>query len=125
MLNWIESRDDVLAATVSGKITGADLEGLMDRLDVMMARHARVHLFIEAKGIDAIDVSAMPSYVARAWPLFAQLQRFDRVAVVADQAWVRGGTRLESALLPSIRYRVFGPEGRETALAWVEGKPEA
>jgi hypothetical protein len=53
-------------------------------------------------------------------PLFGKLSRFGRVAVVAHQAWVRWGTRLESALLPFISYRTFEPEERDAALAWVE-----
>lgn len=57
----------------------------------------------------------------RAMPLFGKLDRFGRVAVVADQAWIRAGTRLESALLPSIRYRVTMPDERDEALAWVIG----
>ena len=47
------------------------------------------------------------------------------VAVVADQAWVRVGTRLESALLPFISYQTFLPEEREEALAWVRGDRRA
>jgi hypothetical protein len=53
--------------------------------------------------------------------LFGKLSSFGRVAVVADQAWVRVGTRLESALLPNIRYRTYMPEERDEALAWVVG----
>jgi hypothetical protein len=41
--------------------------------------------------------------------------------VVADQAWVRLGTRIESVLLPFISYRVFEPDQRNEALAWVRG----
>ena len=44
-----------------------------------------------------------------------------RVAVVADQTWIRASTRLESALLPNISYRVYMPEERAEALAWVTG----
>ena len=55
----------------------------------------------------------------RAMPLFGQLGRFGRAAVVADQAWIRAGSRIESALLPGISYMVVGPEGRDEALAWV------
>jgi hypothetical protein len=55
-------------------------------------------------------------------PLFGKLGRFGRVAVVADQAWIRAGTRPESALLPNISYRVYLPHERDEALAWVTGK---
>ena len=54
-------------------------------------------------------------------PLFGKLRHFGRVAVVADQAWMRWGTRIESALLPGITYRTFKPEHRAEALTWVTG----
>lgn len=121
MHEFIDSSDDVIALQVSQKITGNDLQAIMDRLDDVMARHDKVHVFVETQSIDGIEVSSLPSYMARAMPLFGKLSSFGRVAVVADQAWVRVGTRLESALLPNIRYRTYMPEERDEALAWVIG----
>lgn len=121
MIELIETADDVIAAEVSDKITGSDLEAIMDRLDTAMASDGKVHIFVETRAIDGIELSGLPSYMRRAMPLFGKLDRFGRVAVVADQAWVRAGTRLESALLPSISYRVYMPEEREEALSWVTG----
>ncbi|HEY6916802.1 MAG TPA: STAS/SEC14 domain-containing protein, partial [Allosphingosinicella sp.] len=95
---------------------------VMDRLDGAMARNGKVHVFVETQTIDGIELSSLPSYMARAMPLFGKLTRFGRVAVVADQAWVRLGTRIESAVLPFISYRTFMPEQRGEALAWVEGR---
>lgn len=126
MLQWIDSADDVLALTVSDKITGAELDGIMDRLDEAMAKHDTIHVFVETRSIDGIELSGLPSYMARAMPLFGKLHRFGRVAVVADQAWIRAGTRAESAMLPFIRYRVFMPDERDAALVWVTGaSPDA
>ena len=117
----IEAPDDVIALRVSGRIMGADLDAIMDRLDAVMGRHDKVHVFVETKGIEGIELSGLPSYMQRAVPLFRKLDRFGRVAVVADQGWIRAGTRLESPLLPSIRYRVYMPDERDEALAWVTG----
>jgi hypothetical protein len=122
MIELIDSGDDVIALRVSDKITGTDLDAIMDRLDAVMAAHDKVHVFVETRSIDGIELSGLPGYMKRAMPLFGKLDRFGRVAVVADQAWVRAGTRLESALLPSISYRVCMPDERDEALAWVEGK---
>jgi len=121
MLEELDSVDDVLAVRVSHKITGADLDKIMDRLDALMARHEKTHVFVETRAIDGIELTGLPRYMARALPLFGKLDRFGRVAVVADQAWVRAGTRLESALLPNVKYRVYEPEERAEALAWVTG----
>jgi hypothetical protein len=123
MLQFIEAPDDVIALEVSNKISGSDLDNIMDRLDEVMTRHNKVHVFVETRSIDGIEIAGLPSYMARAMPLFGKLNRFGRVAVVADQAWVRAGTRLESALLPNISYRTYMPEERAEALAWVTGAP--
>lgn len=121
MIELIDSADDVIALMVTGKITGNDLDAIMDRLDEVMAAHEKVHVFVETHSIDGIELSDLPGYMKRAMPLFGKLSRFGRVAVVADQAWVRVGTRLESALLPFISYQTFLPEERDVALAWVVG----
>lgn len=121
MLELLDSPDDVIALRISHKVTGNDLTVIMDRLDDMMSKQDQVHVFVETYSIDGIEVSGLPSYMARALPLFGKLDRFGRVAVVADQAWVRVGTRLESALLPNIRYRTYMPGERDEAFAWVMG----
>jgi hypothetical protein len=95
----------------------------MDQLEAKMARHEKVHIFVETRAIHGVELSGLPSYMARAMPLFGKLKHFGRVAVVADQAWVRVATRIESALLPFISYRVFLPEERDEALAWIRGEP--
>ena len=124
MLTILESADDVVAVHVSGTIGENDLDAVMDRLEAVMAAHDRVHVFVETQEIKGISLAGLPSYIARTLPLFEKLGRFGRVAVVADQAWVRAGTRLESAMLPNIRYRVYEPDERAEALAWVTGVRE-
>ena len=121
MYKVIDSADDVIALMISEKITGAELDAIMNRLEEKMARHETVHVFVETRAIHGIELSGLPSYFARALPLFGKLRRFGRVAVVADQPWIRVATRIESALLPFISYRTFMPEAREEALAWVRG----
>ena len=121
MLEFIDSRPDVIALKVSHRITSADLDAIMDRLEPMFAAHDKVHVFVETEAIDGLQLDGLPAYAARAMPLFGKLNRFGRVAVVADQAWIRAATRIESALLPFISYRVFEPHERAEALAWVEG----
>jgi len=121
MFEFIDGPDDVIALKMSGKITGADLTAVMDRVDKVMSTNGKVHVFVETQSISGIEIAGLPAYVSRAMPLIGKLGRFGRVAVVADQSWIRAGTRLESALLPNISYRVYTPEEREEALAWVTG----
>lgn len=119
MLDFIPSPVDVIALTITDRVTSADLAAVMDRLDACLGTHDPVHMFVETRGLDAIEVRGLGAHIARAMPLLGKLRSFGRIAVVADQAWVRGGTRIESALLPFIGYRVFTPDRRDEALAWV------
>lgn len=124
MLTFHEAGADVLALTIEGTITQGDLDRILDQLEPALERSDKLHLFVETKAIQGLQLSALPSYAARAMPLFNKLRRFGRVAVVADQAWIRAGTRLESAMLPFIAYRVFEPAQRDEALAWVKSGEE-
>jgi hypothetical protein len=119
MLELIPSPEDVIALKISGAIKGQELDTIMDRLDAIMAGHDKVHVFVETQGINSLELSSLPHYFARAFPLFGKLRNFGRVAVVADQAWIRVGTHIESAMLPFISYRTFEPSERDEALAWV------
>ena len=121
MLTFLDSPEDTLAVVVADRVTSADLDAMMDRLEDRLARFDTVHVFAETRALDALELAGLGDHIARALPLFRQLRRFGRVAVVADQAWVRGLSRTESALLPGIGYRVFEPSRRDEALAWVLG----
>ena len=117
----LPSADNVIALKISNKISGSDLSTIMDRVESIMSKHDKVHVFVETQSIDGIEISALPAHMARAMPMFSKLGRFGRVAVVADQAWMRVGTRLESAMLPNISYRTYMPEERDEAFEWVTG----
>ncbi len=123
MHDILPTADDVVAIAITGKVTGADLDAAMDRLDRAFAATdaagGKVHVFVETRGIEGIEVTSLPGYFARGMPLMTRLNRFGRVAVVADQAWIRFATRFESMVLPFISYRVFEPDRRDEALAWV------
>ena len=119
MLEFIASPEDVIATKISGSIKGTELDAIMDRLDKIMADKDKIHVFVETQGIEGLELASLPHYFGRAMPLFGKLKSFGRVAVVADQAWVRVGTRIESAMLPFISYRTYEPDERDEALTWV------
>ena len=119
MLEFIASPDDVIALKISGSIKGEELDAIMDRLDATMGSHEKTHVFVETHGIAGLELASLPHYFSRAMPLFGKLRSFGRVAVVADQAWIRVGTQIESAFLPFISYRTYEPTERDEALTWV------
>jgi hypothetical protein len=122
MLEFIKSPNDVLAVKLTGTITGKDLDAILDKAEDIISTPGKLNFYVETKGIEGLELSAMPHHFSRSFPLFSKLDRFGRVAVVADQAWIRVLTRFESALLPYVSYRVFEPEERKEALDFAYGK---
>lgn len=121
MIEFIETADDVVAVRVADRITSADVDALIGRLEQALARHATVHVYAQTQGVDAAALAGLGAHAARAMPMLARLRQFGRVAVVADQSWLRLLTRAESALLPFVSYRVFEPAQHAQALDWVRG----
>ncbi len=119
MLDQLSTPDDVTALRIAGKIDGGDLDAVRDLLDATLKRFAVAHVFVKTRAVTAVAIDDLARYGARAAGLFGKLDRFGRVAVVADQAWIRRASRIESALLPHISYRTFTPARRDEALAWV------
>ena len=122
MIEFIKSPHDVLAVKLTGTITGKDLDSILDKFEDMVVKPGKIHFFVETRDIEGVELSALPHHFSRSFPLFSKLDRFGRVAVVADQAWMRVLTRFESALLPFVSYRVFAPEERKEALDFAFGK---
>ena len=122
MLAFHDASDDVVALTVSERLAGADLDALLAMLDDRLARFPKVHVFVEVKAVGGVDFSGLASHATGALPLLGRLGQFGRVAVVADQAWLRAVTRAKSAILPFISFRVFEPHRSAEALGWVKGE---
>ena len=122
MIEYIESADDVIALRITGRLERGELAEATKRLEASLAARAKTHVYVEIEDYRGFDLDVLVDHLPHALAMLKQLDRFGRVAVVSDQRWIRWATRLESALLPHIRYEVFEGAERHRALAWVEGK---
>jgi hypothetical protein len=124
MLQMLPSDDRVIAMRVGGQLTRSELSVLLDKLEGRLAKPEPVHLYIEVDDFKGFELEGLPDYLRRAAGMLGKLKHFGRVALVSDQPWLRGAARLESALLPYVRYEVFRSSERDRALAWVRGDRE-
>lgn len=122
MFQFLPSEPPVIAAQLSGKMLRRDIEAYLDRLEASLASEPRTHLFIEVTNFSGLELDGLGDHVGRAVTLLGKLEQLGRVAMVADQKWLRWAAKIESALLPKVRYETFTSEERDQALAWVEGR---
>lgn len=124
MLIYLPSKDNVIACTISGRLSVDELRDVTQKLVASIDRNPKTHLFCEIAGLTGIDMNGWTEQLPSGLSLLGKLERFGRIAVVSDQKWIRWATRIESALLPNISYEIFEPSERDRALAWVEGRAE-
>ena len=125
MLNDQTETDDIVILTISGRIEKADMDRIMRRLDAALARNSKVHIFAEVLGFEGMPADAWWSDIGHAVHYLGRLKQFGRIAIVSDQSWIRAASRIESALLPFVAYKVYTPDQRDHALAWVKGETGA
>lgn len=122
MLEFLPSSPDVIALRVGGRLAAGELDEVVARVERSLEERETTHLFVEVDAFSGLELGASPAYLPRAAAMLGKLRRFGRVAIVAGQGWVRWASRIESALLPGIRYEIFAPGERDRALDWVEGR---
>jgi hypothetical protein len=114
--------ETIIEFSADGRIERAQVEDAMRQLDEAMDRGDTVHVFAEIRNFSGMSWEAWRSDLGNAIRYLTRLRQFGRLAVVSDQSWVRSVTRIESALLPFVRYEVYTREQRDHALAWVRGE---
>ena len=89
-LEVLESAPDVVAVRIEGKLEHESLQRVIDMIENSISGHEKTHMFVEAAGFSGLEVKHMLEYFRRGLPLLGKLKRFGRVAIVTDQAWLRG-----------------------------------
>ena len=122
MMEYLPSREDVIAIRCGGRLERGELDTYMDRLEASLAARPKTHFFVEVVDFDGLDMTGLGDALKRSGTYFRNLDRIGRVGIVADQSWIRWAAQIESALLPHVSYETFDASERDRALAWVEGE---
>jgi hypothetical protein len=124
MIEKLTAKPGVIALRMQGHVSQEDVAKAFDLLAETMQDHPKVNFYIEVASLTGFDTEALVDDIRRGWGLLDKLDRFDRVAIASDQAWVRWATRIESALLPGVSYRTYSLAERKLALDWVQGRED-
>lgn len=119
MITYATLSPRALEAVVEGRITKEDVREAFARLDELMDGAETVDMLADVRGKVRIDLSAIGEEMHHLAHVGRMLARMDRVALIADPAWIRAVARIEAHLLPGIDYRVFKRDQAVEARAFV------
>ncbi len=102
-----------------GRFTDADVRPALARLEALLDEMPRIDILADVRGSPSIGLSAIAEEMKHLPLLFRLIRQTDRVAIVADEAWVRVLSRIESALIPGLHYEIYGREHAAHARSWL------
>ncbi len=106
---------DVLAVEASGPITHADYEQLNPKAEAMMGKGPVKAFYVIDDDASELSPRAFwddQVFTIRHW------RDFSHLALVTDQAWVRGAARLFGPFFPA-KMKVFGKAEWAAAKDWI------
>ena len=111
-----ESQGRRFFVKASGKLTDADYQDLLPRLETAIAGFGRLRMFIDMEEFKGIELQA-------AWDDFAfgvkHWNDFERVAIVGDKRWEELSVKTFD-LITKGDFRYFDVVDRGRARAWIE-----
>jgi len=106
-----------LDISLSGKLDSEAMTVALDELQAAAQGMENGRMLYRIGDFDFPTFGAIGVELSRLPSLLKLIGRFERVAVVADQAWLRTVSEWEGALIPGLQIRGF--ETVEAAEAWL------
>lgn len=77
------------------------------------------NVLFDATAVQGFTLGAVTIELAHIPALTRWIYGMSRIAILSDEAWIRTGSRLESALLPGLTYQVYDEDEADAARAWI------
>lgn len=110
-----EAGSPVVEIGVAGDVTNYDLEGWLNHLRVDLEENGKSRILEIIEQFSSIEPAAIWTDIKLGIPL---ANKVDRVAVVADQGWIRAISKL-GVLFTRAEVRSFEPTELDEARDWI------
>jgi hypothetical protein len=114
--------DHVAAYRAAGKVTSDEYKRIvMRRVDEVAERYGKINFLVKLEtDIENYDLPAIANYVKIS---FEHFSKWNRMAIVSDERWVRFAYNTLSPLVPGV-IKGFTLDEYETARKWVSAPLE-
>ena len=103
----------------SGKLDSDEMKAALDELAVKTEGVEHGRMIYRVGDFKLPTISAMVIEFSRLPSMFGLIRKFDRCAVLADQAWLKTISELEGALIPGLEIKGFALDEEAAAEAWL------
>ena len=118
MITWTSLTPRALKAVVEGRITREDVREAFHRMEALMAGEGKVDLLADVRGQVSIELAAIGEEMRHLSIIGRMLGKMDRVALVADPAWIRDAPWRDA----EAEQHGFAPSAQHPSLIWPEDR---
>ena len=111
--------DSRIDLEISGKIDADEMTAGLDRLLALSEGFVGGSMLYRIHDFDLPSLGAIAVELGRLPQMFGLIRRFDKIAVVCDQAWIRKGVEIEGALIPKLEIKGFTFDQADAAEVWL------
>lgn len=108
-----------LEITVEGPLVREDVARAIAEIDAMLDTVERLDILADVRGKPDIHPSLILEELKHLPTLFRMMRAIDRIAVIADENWVRTAAKIEGKLIPGVTYEVYTRDQADDARAWL------
>jgi hypothetical protein len=119
LIHTINTRDtSTIGLRVEDPLTQTDIRKAVVSLDMALERNDTVSVYLDCRGLQSMTPQDFLQQVAEQLNHSDEIDKFDRVAIVAHSKWLSRGAKLEDVLSPDVDVQAFKPDQANYARRW-------
>lgn len=119
MLTLTRLTPSAIEMTAEGPLTREDVTRVIGEISAILDTTERLDVLADVRGKPDIHLDLIVEELKHLPTLFRMIRAIDRVAVIADESWVRTAAKIESKLIPGVSYEVYTREQAVHAREWL------
>lgn len=108
--------DDVVGLRAQGRVDASDMDRITAVCKDKLARHRKLRVYVEVPSFRGISAEAFFKDLKQG---LAEWNRYEKEAVVTDEAWLARVSEVTGRLVPGLEVRAFPSSEAAAAKAWV------
>lgn len=120
MFQVTRNGDNRIDVDFAGKLDSNEMRAALDQLTQQSEGIEHGRMLYRIGEFEFPTLGAMAVELSRIPQLFRFVRRFERMAVIADQEWVRRVSQIEGALIPGLTIKAFDSIKEAEAEAWLQ-----
>ena len=108
-----------IRVTASGEIVPADIPRVLGDVGAFLATAERIDMLADVQGAIRFTPLVFLEEMKHAALLVRLVRALDRIALVADEAWMRSVAKVEAHLIPGVDYQVYERAEAAHARSWL------